>query len=73
MLTFDGAKLKALRQKKQLKQRELALIVGKKPTHIANYENGVAAPPADVLLNLLAFFQVSAKDLGIIQNTPRNN
>lgn len=63
MLEFDGSKLKKLRQERKLKQRELALLVGKKGGHIANYENGVATPPSDVLLNLMTFFQVSAKEL----------
>lgn len=63
MLEFDGSKLKKLRQERNLKQRELALLVGKQTSHISNYENGVSAPPSDTLLNLMAFFQVSAKEL----------
>jgi len=63
MLEFDGLKLKQLRQDRKLKQRELALLVGKQQSHIANYENGVATPPSGTLLNLMSFFQVSAKDL----------
>lgn len=63
MIVFDGSKLKKLRQKKQLKQRELGLLVGKKTADISNYENGFATPPSDVLLNLMTFFQVSAKEL----------
>jgi transcriptional regulator with XRE-family HTH domain len=63
MLEFDGSKLKKLRQERRLKQRELALLVGKKTSHISNYENGVATPPSDVLLNLMAFFEVSEKGL----------
>jgi transcriptional regulator with XRE-family HTH domain len=63
MLQFDGSKLKELRKKRNLKQRELALLVGKGTSHISNYENGVACPPSDTLLNLMSFFQVSAKDL----------
>lgn len=63
MLEFDGSKLKKLRLERKLKQRELALLVGKKTGHISNYENGFATPPSDVLLNLMTFFEVSAKDL----------
>lgn len=63
MLEFDGNKLKELRQKRSLKQRELALLVGKKTADISNYENGFATPPSDTLLNLMSFFQVSAKEL----------
>lgn len=63
MLEFDGTKLKRLRQDRKLKQRELALLVGKQTSHISNYENGFATPPSDVLLNLMSFFGVSAKEL----------
>lgn len=63
MLEFDGLKLKELRKARKLKQRELGLLVGKRSGHIANYENGVAAPPSDVLLSLLEFFQVSVKEM----------
>lgn len=63
MLEFDGSKLKQLRKERKLKQSELGLLVGKGGSHIANYENGVATPPSDTLLNLLTFFQVSPKDL----------
>ena len=63
MLEFDGQKLKKLRQERQLKQRELALLVGKQTSHISNYENGIATPPSDTLLNLMSFFGVSAKEL----------
>jgi transcriptional regulator with XRE-family HTH domain len=63
MLKFDGMKLKKLRQERQLKQKELALLVGKGAGHIANYENGIADPPAEILLRLMSFFEVSAKDL----------
>ena len=63
MLEFDGSKLKKLRIERKLKQRELALLVGKKTGHISNYENGFATPPSDVLLNLMSFFGVSARDL----------
>jgi transcriptional regulator with XRE-family HTH domain len=63
MLEFDGSKLKELRQKRQLKQRELALLVGKKTADISNYENGFAAPSSHTLLTLMSFFEVAAKDL----------
>lgn len=63
MLQFDGSKLKKLRQGRNLKQKELALLVGKQAGHIANYENGIADPPAEILLRLMSFFEVTAKDL----------
>lgn len=64
MLEFDGKKLKVLRQQRNLKQRELAALMGKQTSHISNYENGVATPPSDVMLNLMAFFQVTPAQLG---------
>jgi len=64
MLEFDGSKLKELRKKRNLRQRELAVLVGvKSSSHIANYENGVATPPSDVLLNLMDILKVSEKGL----------
>lgn len=63
MLEFDGNKLKKLREKKKLRQVDLAMQVGKNTADISNYENGYATPPADVLLNLMAFFRVSQKSL----------
>ena len=63
MLEFDGSKLKQLRKDRSLTQTALALKVGKETSHISNYENGVATPPSDVLLNLIQFFGVRAQDL----------
>lgn len=63
MLEFDGQKLKKLRQDRKLKQRDLGLLVGKDAANIASYENGIGKPPADTLLNLMTFFQVSVKEL----------
>ncbi len=63
MLEFDGPKLKQLRKKKGLKQSDLAALVGKRPEHISNYENGYATPPSGVLLSLLQFFKIQAADL----------
>ena len=63
MLEFDGSKLKKLRIERKLKQRDLGRLVGKGQSHIANYENGVATPPSGTLLNLMAFFNVTVKDL----------
>lgn len=64
MLQFDGSKLKELRKSRNLKQKDLAAIVGvKSQSHIANYENGVADPPSHVLLRLMEFFDVPAKKL----------
>lgn len=63
MLEFDGLKLKELRKQQSLRQADLAEQVGKNTADISNYENGFATPPADVLLNLMEYFKVSARDL----------
>lgn len=63
MVVFDGSKLRKLREGRKLRRRDLAAIVGKGYSHIANYENGIATPPSDVLLSLIEFFGVSAKEL----------
>ncbi len=66
MLVFDGQKLKELRKAKQLTQTAVAEKVGKKTSHISNYENGVACPPSDVLLSLMEFFKIEAKEISKI-------
>jgi transcriptional regulator with XRE-family HTH domain len=63
MVVFDGSKLRKLREGRKLRRDDLATLVGRKYSHIANYENGVATPPSDVLLSLMQFFGVSAKEL----------
>jgi transcriptional regulator with XRE-family HTH domain len=63
MLIFDGAKLRQLRTKRELTQGQLAALVGKKTADISNYENGIANPTSDTLLNLQTFFKVSAKEI----------
>lgn len=69
MLEFDGSKLKQLRKDKGLTQTDLATQVGKSFSHIANYENGYATPPSDVLLNLMTIFKVKADGLSRARET----
>ena len=68
MLEFDGSKLKKLRRERKLKQRELALLVGKEARNIASYENGYGDPPAGVLLSLMTFFEASPRDIGKLKS-----
>lgn len=63
MFEFDGDKLKKLRSERKLRQRDLALILGKKTADVSNYENGHAAPRVDTLFDLADFFQLEPKDL----------
>jgi transcriptional regulator with XRE-family HTH domain len=68
MLEFDGLKLKQLRKERGLLQKDVAVAVGKKQGHIANYENNVADPPADTLLSLLHFFKIAPTKLAKSDN-----
>lgn len=58
IVKFDGNKLKQLRKQHRYTQAAIAEIVRKNPSDIANYENGFATPPADILLSLQKFFEV---------------
>jgi transcriptional regulator with XRE-family HTH domain len=64
MLEFDGSKLKQLRKDRKMTQGALGLEVNRGYSHIANYENGTARPPADVLLTLMKYFGVTPEVLG---------
>lgn len=60
---FDGARLRALRHRAKLSQRELAERIGADVTIIANYENGRAAPRVDRLGQLALALGASPADL----------
>ena len=60
---FDGARLRALRHRAKLSQRELGERIGADFTVIANYENGRAAPRVDRLGQLALALGVSPADL----------
>ena len=60
---FDGARLRALRHRAKLSQRELAERIGADITVIANYENGRAAPRVDRLGRLAQALGASPADL----------
>lgn len=63
MFEFDGSKLEKLRKGRFMSRKELAVLVGKQPTHIWNYEKGKGKPPADVLLGFLTIFKVPPVEL----------
>ena len=60
---FDGARLRALRHRAKLSQRELGERIGADFTVIANYENGRAAPRVDRLGQLALALGASPADL----------
>lgn len=72
MLEFDGSKLKKLRKDRKMTQTALGLEVGRGYSHIANYENGHACPPSDVLLNLMTVFDVKPDALGRLKQAKNN-
>jgi transcriptional regulator with XRE-family HTH domain len=60
---FDGARLRELRHRAKLSQRELGARIGADVTVIANYENGRAAPRVDRLGLLATALDASPADL----------
>ncbi|MBF0121565.1 MAG: helix-turn-helix transcriptional regulator [Desulfobacterales bacterium] len=48
--------LKNLRLKLNITQKEMAKILGKSRSNIANYERGYAIPPGDTLLKVLDLY-----------------
>lgn len=61
-MKFDGAKLKDLRLKNNLKQTELAEAIGVGQDRISRYEKG-EEPPFEILLKLERFFGIQAEHL----------
>ena len=54
-----SSRLKTLRKEHNLSQKNLAEILGYSRATIANYEQGVRKPSADILRNLANYFEVS--------------
>lgn len=54
-----GAHLKALRQSKNLTQKQLAENIGASESGIQNYELGTRKPTYDMLIALADYFNVS--------------
>lgn len=59
MDTF-GSRLRSLRQKKGLTQRELAELIGAKHNSISDWENDGHKPDMDTLEKLMGVFEVSS-------------
>jgi transcriptional regulator with XRE-family HTH domain len=59
MDTF-GSRLKSLRQKKGLTQRELAKLIGAKHNSISDWENDGHKPDMDTIERLMGVFEVSS-------------
>ena len=53
-------RLKELREDKDLKQKDLALILNIAQNTYSNYENGKTEPPYEILKKLCLFYGVSA-------------
>ena len=54
-----GSRLKDLREKKGLKQQELADILGIKNTAISNYELGISSPKEEIMFKIFEYFNVT--------------
>lgn len=67
MKILDVEKLKKLREDRGLKLREVAESTGISVQKLSNYENGHAAPPSNVLLTLLDFYNVTSS--AVVQNS----
>ena len=52
-------KLKELRKRSNLTQNDVAKIINKTQQVITNYENGTNMPPAEILIKLADYFNVS--------------
>lgn len=70
-MTGFGEKLRELREKRGLSQKELADKIGTHKNAISNYESGKRVPPADILQNMASFFYVSV-DYLLGSEKPKN-
>lgn len=55
-----GKKIKELRVEIKITQKELAKLVGKSPTAVASWEQGLSEPCVNDLRALCSIFEVSA-------------
>ena len=58
-----GKKIKELRNELKITQKELANLVGKSPTAVASWEQGLSEPCVSDLRLLCSIFKVSANEL----------
>ena len=59
MLIMLGTRLKELREKKNLMQEQVAIILRTTKSAISMYENGTRQPSLDVLIAFARFYKVS--------------
>ncbi len=62
-MIFLSKNLKFLREKRGMKQGELAKMLDIKANSISNYENSVSAPDYNILEKIITLFNVSAHDI----------
>lgn len=60
---FVGKKIREIRTKKKMKQKELADKVGVKNNTISQYEHGINAPGQDMLFKIAQVLEVKVEDL----------
>lgn len=56
-------RLKSLREKEGITQRQMAKHIGMSAGTIANLENGYSKPSFDVLIDIADYFEMSLDDL----------
>ncbi len=54
-----GSRLKFLRERKRVKQHELADILGVKEATIRNYETGASSPKMETMIKIFKYFDVT--------------
>ena len=64
MLTKEefSSRLKTAIDRKQIKQVELAEIIGVNPANMSNYVRGKAFPPIDTLVEIRCVFRLAVRD-----------
>ena len=67
---FVGKRIREIRIKKKIKQKELADKVGVRNNTISQYEHGINAPGQDILFKIANVLEVKVEDL--LPPTPTN-
>lgn len=58
-----GARLKSLREKSGLSQKEFASRIGVSNSRVSNWEQGINRPDADIICEICRVLQISADEL----------
>lgn len=64
-------RIRALREDNDLKQKDLALILQTEQSYYAKYENGIRPIPADRIITLCRYYNVSADYILGLIDEPR--